>query len=171
MAVSGAAVAYAVAGSVILFSGVKNATLADTVRGLLSGNLGNVKAIPAKNSATGGTPAPGNTGAGTADAAQNQTLAKSIASQMGLNSWTTGQAWQDWVSLWNQESGWNQYAEDPTTGAYGIPQSLPAVKMATAGSDWKTNPETQIIWGIGYIQGRYGTPVMAWAHEQQNNWY
>ena len=67
--------------------------------------------------------------------------------------------------------GWNAAAENPSSGAYGIPQSLPGSKMATHGSDWRTNPETQIRWGIDYIKGRYGTPCGAWAHSEANNWY
>lgn len=75
------------------------------------------------------------------------------------------------VSLWNMESGWNPYATNPSSGAYGIPQSLPAYKMASAGADWRTNPVTQIRWGLTYIQGRYGTPCGAWAHETAYYWY
>jgi hypothetical protein len=74
------------------------------------------------------------------------------------------------VSLFNRESGWNVYAANPS-GAYGIPQALPGSKMATAGADWATNPRTQIIWGLGYISGRYGTPCGAWAHSQSAGWY
>lgn len=74
-------------------------------------------------------------------------------------------------SLWNRESGWNTYAQNPSSGAYGIPQSLPGSKMASAGSDWRTNPATQIRWGLGYISGRYGSPCNAWAHSQAFNWY
>ena len=62
-------------------------------------------------------------------------------------------------------------ATNPSSGAYGIPQSLPASKMASAGADWQTNPATQIAWGLGYIQGRYGSPCGAWAHSQAHNWY
>lgn len=75
------------------------------------------------------------------------------------------------VSLWNKESGWRVNAANPSTGAYGIPQSLPGSKMATAGADWQTNPATQITWGLGYIQGRYGTPCGAWAKSQASGWY
>lgn len=75
------------------------------------------------------------------------------------------------VALWNRESGWNVYAHNASSGAYGIPQSLPGNKMASAGSDWQTNPRTQIVWGLGYIQGRYGTPCGAWASSQQRGWY
>ena len=75
------------------------------------------------------------------------------------------------VALWNKESGWNHFALNRSSGAYGIPQSLPGEKMASAGADWATNPETQIRWGLGYIEARYGQPCVAWAHSQQRNWY
>jgi hypothetical protein len=74
-------------------------------------------------------------------------------------------------SLWVKESGWNYRATNPSSGAYGIPQSLPATKMASAGSDWRTNPTTQIRWGLNYIRDRYGSPCAAWAHSQRTNWY
>ena len=63
--------------------------------------------------------------------------------------------------LWYGESGWDPYAENPYSGAYGIPQALPGSKMAAAGPDWETNPATQIEWGLGYIQDRYGSPCSA----------
>jgi hypothetical protein len=72
--------------------------------------------------------------------------------------------------LWQRESGWRYNAENPS-GAYGIPQALPGSKMATAGADWQTNPATQIKWGLGYIQSRYGTPCSAWAFEEANGFY
>lgn len=75
------------------------------------------------------------------------------------------------VLLWNRESGWNHYAYNASSGAGGIPQALPASKMASAGADWATNYETQINWGLGYISDRYGTPCAAWAHSEANNWY
>jgi hypothetical protein len=74
-------------------------------------------------------------------------------------------------SLWNRESGWQWNATNPYSGAYGIPQSLPASKMAAAGPDWRTNASTQIRWGLDYIQGRYGSPCGAWAHSQATGWY
>ncbi len=73
--------------------------------------------------------------------------------------------------LWERESGWNPAATNSTSGAFGIPQALPAVKMASAGLDWATDPYTQIIWGIGYIDATYGTPQAAWAHELTYGWY
>jgi hypothetical protein len=74
-------------------------------------------------------------------------------------------------SLWTRESGWNHLAENPSSGAYGIPQSLPGNKMAVYGDDWRTNPVTQIRWGLSYIDNRYGTPCSAWGFFQRNNWY
>lgn len=75
------------------------------------------------------------------------------------------------VSLWNRESGWNASAMNASSGAYGIPQSLPGSKMASAGADWRTNPATQIRWGLGYIKSTYGSPCGAWGHSQATGWY
>jgi len=73
--------------------------------------------------------------------------------------------------LWISESNWEVDATNPSSGAYGIPQSLPAGKMASAGADWRTNPATQIEWGLKYIDLSYGTPCSAWEFKQANNWY
>ena len=75
------------------------------------------------------------------------------------------------VKLWERESNWRWNATNKSSGAYGIPQSLPASKMASAGPDWRTNPETQIAWGIRYIDGRYKSPCAALAHSDEHNWY
>lgn len=75
------------------------------------------------------------------------------------------------VALWNRESHWNPYAQNRSSGAYGIPQSLPASKMAAYGDDYLTNAETQIEWGLNYIAKRYGSPTNAWAHSQSKGWY
>ena len=75
------------------------------------------------------------------------------------------------VSLWDRESGWNAAAANSSSGAYGIPQALPGSKMASAGSDWATNPATQIAWGLGYISDRYDSPCGAWAHSEDRGWY
>jgi hypothetical protein len=73
--------------------------------------------------------------------------------------------------LWTRESSWNVYATNPYSGAYGIPQAVPAAKMASCGSDWRTNPKTQIRWGMRYIKAIYGSPKQAWAHEVNDGWY
>ncbi len=75
------------------------------------------------------------------------------------------------AKLWTRESKWNHSARNRSSGAYGIPQSLPGTKMATFGEDWRTNPVTQIKWGANYIEKRYDTPCKAWKHSEDHNWY
>ena len=108
-------------------------------------------------------------GPGGGNAAANEALAKSM-----MPSWSSGSEWANWQALWTQESGWNQFAQNPSSGAYGIPQALPFTKMPVAA--WpppagSSNPRAQIGWGIQYIQGRYGDPIGAEAHERAYNWY
>jgi outer membrane murein-binding lipoprotein Lpp len=74
-------------------------------------------------------------------------------------------------SLWMRESGWNPSATNASSGAHGIPQALPGSKMASAGADWYSNPVTQITWGLGYIEDRYGSPCGAWGHSESVGWY
>ena len=69
-------------------------------------------------------------------------------------------------SLYTRETNWRVDADNPSSSAYGIPQALPGSKMATAGADWATNPVTQIRWGLGYIQDRYGSPVRRLGAQQ-----
>jgi len=71
----------------------------------------------------------------------------------------------------SHESGWNVYATNPSSGAYGLGQALPGNKMASAGADWQTSASTQIQWALGYMDSRYGSPNAAWAFWQANNWY
>lgn len=96
-----------------------------------------------------------------------RSIARSMLASYG---WGQGQ-FSCLDSLWTKESSWQIGATNPSSGAYGIPQSLPASKMASAGSDWRTNPATQIRWGLGYIQASYGSPCGAWAHSVATNWY
>ncbi|MFW6689600.1 transglycosylase SLT domain-containing protein [Streptomyces sp. MAR4 CNX-425] len=70
-----------------------------------------------------------------------------------------------------RESSWDHTAQNASSGAYGLVQALPATKMATAGSDWRTNPKTQIEWGLDYMKDRYGSACDAWSFWQANNWY
>lgn len=97
--------------------------------------------------------------------------AQAIAYELVLAKGWSGSEFDCLVALWNRESHWNVYAHNPTSGAYGIPQSLPGDKMASVGADWKTNPRTQIIWGLGYIEARYQTPCGAWGHSERKGWY
>lgn len=105
-------------------------------------------------------------GGGDTSLSQNQAIGKQLNAAKG---W--GSCWSSLLALWNKESRWNERAQNPGSGAYGIPQSLPGSKMASAGSDWQTNARTQIVWGLGYIDARYGTPCQAWAHSQSVGWY
>lgn len=89
---------------------------------------------------------------------------------LGSFGWSSSQ-FSCLVSLWARESGWNIYASNPSSGAFGIPQALPGSKMASAGADWQTNAATQIRWGLGYIQQTYGSPCAAWDHSEAAGWY
>jgi hypothetical protein len=89
---------------------------------------------------------------------------------LGSYGWSSSQ-FSCLNSLWNEESGWNVYATNPSSGAYGIPQALPGSKMASAGPDWQTDAATQIRWGLTYIKSLYGSPCGAWAHEEADGWY
>jgi hypothetical protein len=73
--------------------------------------------------------------------------------------------------LWTQESNWNYKSRNKSSGAHGIPQALPASKMNVVSTDWRTNPVTQIRWGLRYISIRYETPCKAWAKHKRSNWY
>lgn len=92
------------------------------------------------------------------------------ASQLASFGWDQSQM-SCLTSLWTRESGWRTTAENPSSLAYGIPQSLPASKMASVGADYRTNPKTQITWGLGYIKQRYGSPCGAWGKSQAVGWY
>jgi hypothetical protein len=91
---------------------------------------------------------------------QPRDIARVLAASRG---WT-GQQWVSLETLWQHESMFQTTIRNSLSGAYGIPQALPATKMASAGADWRTNPVTQITWGLDYISHRYGTPANAWAY-------
>ncbi|MFI5617523.1 lytic transglycosylase domain-containing protein [Streptomyces sp. NPDC051567] len=95
------------------------------------------------------------------------TSAKTIAQQM-IKDPAQFAAFDNIVT---RESGWNHTAMNSASGAYGLVQAMPATKMSTAGSDWKTNPATQIKWGLDYMNDRYGSPVAAWNFWQTHHWY
>lgn len=114
----------------------------------------------------GSAPSAGTARISTANA--NVALGKRLAAARG---WGSGPQWSCLDALWTRESGWRMVWNTAGSGAYGIPQSLPADKMAAAGADYMTDPATQIKWGLGYIAATYGTPCNAWAHETANSWY
>ena len=184
MAVSGLGVAYATGGFVLLWSGVKNATIKDTLTSFLKGqapaaNPTGAPTIGVTDAAAGSGSGSSGSGSGVlpggpagGNAAANQAIGKMLAATYG---WATGAEWDDLVKLWNQESGWNNKAENPGSGAYGIPQALPASKMPLSArppsQGGSSNATAQISWGLSYIKERYGSPSAAWAHEVANNWY
>lgn len=102
-----------------------------------------------------------------AEVATCQAYAKQRCSDYGWSD----EDFYNLVVLWEKESHWNMYAQNRYSGAYGIPQALPASKMASAGSDYLTNYETQINWGLNYIQRRYGNPSNALSHSHSTGWY
>lgn len=124
-----------------------------------------VAAQPLQDSADGGSgstvtlPPP--------DPGTAQRIAYDLLSSYG---WSPSTYFSCLNNIWTRESGWNYQAEN-ASGAYGIPQALPASKMASAGADYLTDPKTQIIWGLGYIQGRYGNPCSAWSFWEAHGYY
>ncbi|MFJ2192158.1 peptidoglycan-binding protein [Kitasatospora sp. NPDC087861] len=91
--------------------------------------------------------------------------------KFGSHGWSVSGQFGCLDQIYIHESGWKVYATNPSSGAYGIPQALPGDKLAAAGSDWQTNPNTQLSWGLDYIKGRYGDPCSAWGFWQSHNWY
>ncbi|MER6994298.1 transglycosylase SLT domain-containing protein [Streptomyces sp. NPDC000410] len=82
-----------------------------------------------------------------------------------------GDQFQCFSNIVDHESTWNYRAQNPSSGAYGLVQALPGSKMSSAGADWRTNPATQIKWGLNYMNERYGSPCGAWSFWQANHWY
>jgi hypothetical protein len=193
--VNGLAVAASFAGALLVWSGIKGASVTSSLRSLLSGqqpsgqetatlstatDLGQVLAGggSASNSTSSGASAPaaGNNLGG------NQLLGRMLAAAYG---WGAGTEWNALLALWNRESGWNNRiwnggSTAPTmppgsSGAYGIPQALPYSKMPKAawppGYGGSASATAQISWGLGYIKSVYGSPSVAWAHETNAGWY
>ena len=103
----------------------------------------------------------------------NPTENQALGRIMMLNAGYGEDQWPCLLNLWMRESNWRTTAGNPSSGAYGIPQSLPASKMAAFGADYLTNPQTQIAWGLNYIKGRYGSPCGAWDafNSRVPHWY
>jgi hypothetical protein len=117
---------------------------------------------------TGRTGAPAAPGApGAPPVVRNRLLAVALLTGYG---WSERQ-WHCLDHLWRRESRWNHRARNRRSGAYGIPQALPAAKMRSAGTDWRHSATTQIRWGLGYIARRYGSPCTAWGHSEADGWY
>jgi len=176
--VNGLAVAAAAAGALLAWSGFKGAKVTTALRSLLSGQQpqASVPAYPVTSPAASGSPGAAGEGSGgslgapaaPADVSGNVAIGKMLATAYG---WGTGAEWNDLYALWQRESGWNNHAQNPTSGAYGIPQALPPSKMGAAANPPLSSATAQIAWGLGYIQERYGDPSAAWAHETSAGWY
>lgn len=143
---------------------------ASIIASALSGSIGNLPSTGAARStgATSGTSQLGTTptGSGGNDKSSLQAYAKQLLAKYGWSN-----QWNSFDALVMSESGWDYKATNPSSGAYGIPQSLPGSKMSSAGADWKTSGDTQLRWMMDYVQNRYGNPDKAWSFHQKNNWY
>ncbi|WP_411283029.1 hypothetical protein [Lapillicoccus sp.] len=98
---------------------------------------------------------------------------RSVArSMLGDFGWNDSQ-WRCLEQLWTGESGWNYQAANASSDAYGIPQALPAAKMGTVAADYRTNPVTQITWGMQYVKATYGSPCAALGswNSRSPHWY
>jgi len=130
--------------------------------------IGAPKVAAEPSQAAGG--AAGAAGGGLAappDPGTAQRIAYNMLSSFG---WAPSTYYSCLNNIYTRESGWRYNAEN-ASGAYGIPQALPGSKMASAGADWMTNPATQIKWGLGYIQERYGDPCSAWSYWEAHGYY
>lgn len=174
--VNGKSITITLVGVVLAYSGVKGRKVSTTVRDLIAGHdptkstqtdlpitvadaqsqqtLGDVLTGPLS-----GDQAPVVAGAPGSRAAQNQAIARPLARAMGWND-SNGE-WAALVQLWNNESGWNNTAYNPASGATGIPQAVPGSKMGPFANAPYYDPHTQIVWGLGYIKMRYGSPSRA----------
>jgi len=98
--------------------------------------------------------------------------AKKVAKSILLNEYGFSEKeYKCLNSLWTKESNWNYKARNKNSGAHGIAQALPASKMNVVSTDWRTNPVTQIRWGLRYISIRYETPCKALAKHKRSNYY
>jgi len=177
--INGFTVAYTVAGGLILWSGVKGATISDTARSVLKGSTALANTEPITGSSTTSTgssgvpttvagptqPISGNPSSGAEQA--NQATARLMAASYG---WSTGQQWTALNDIVMSESGWNNTAQNPGSTAYGIFQFLDTT-WATTGYTKSSDPVVQIAAGLAYIKARYGNPVNAWNFHLANGWY
>lgn len=124
-------------------------------------------ADPAKEAALTQAGGPAMTRTEDLSQADPREIAKALLGQFGFSQ----DQFSCLDSLYMGESGWRVNADNPSSSAYGIPQALPGSKMASAGADWATNPVTQIRWGLGYIQDRYGSPCGAMSFKSGHGWY
>src|SRR6266702_3457708 len=160
MAVKGISVAVISIGGILVWSGLQNKKITQTVQDLVRGKQPQPGPESSIDSGSGSVPVVGSTGPGAPDVNQaNRVLGRTMAAAMG---WT-GDQWTALDNLWTRESRWQNKIANPTSGAYGIPQALPGSKMGTAANPPLSSAVAQIRWGLSYIKQRYRNPVNAWA--------
>lgn len=179
--ISGTALLVVGLGGALAYAGIKGKNVGDLIRSWLSGDTGTSapQASGIDNSSPSGSGVGGSLGslvngsggigAGISGAGGTPSANKAIGQSLASGFGWTGAQWQALDQLWTRESGWNNTAENPSSGAYGIPQALPATKLGAAGQSGDAT--AQIQWGLQYIQERYGNPVNAWTHELTYGWY
>lgn len=175
--VEAASSATSVAGAVPEVSGVDEAALAEQLAARESDPVSRsdrraeldrrADVDPTKAAALDTADTPAEAGAQDLSDADPRDIARALLPEFGFGA----EQFSCLDTLYVSESNWRVDADNPTSSAYGIPQALPGSKMASAGADWATNPETQIRWGLGYIKARYGTPCGAWSFKQGHGWY
>lgn len=174
MPVKGGYLIIAAGGGILLWSGIKGHNWSTVLRDVLSGTpvpKTQELAITSSSAATDGSaPVSSNiSGAIGGSVTKNKAIAVPLASAYGWGPGTSN--WTNLGQLWTRESGWDNRAKNPTSGAYGIPQSLPASKMGALANPPISSASAQIVWGLRYIRQTYGDPDGAWAHEEQFGWY
>lgn len=174
MPVKGGYLIVAAGGGILLWSGIKGHNWSTVLRDVISGTpipkTEDLAITSSQSALSGDTSASSNvSGAVGGSVTKNKAIAVPLATAYGWGPGTSN--WTSLGQLWTKESGWNNHAKNPGSGAYGIPQSLPASKMGALANPPVSSASAQIIWGLRYIKDTYGDPNGAWAHEVANNWY
>lgn len=160
-------------GAVFIYAGIKGYSILAVLNNLITGKpIGTNVTVTASLAVDSSTSTPDFAQKGPYGIAGNEALGQQLAAKYG---WNGGNEWSALLSLWSQESNWDNHADNPDSHAYGIPQALPYTKMPKAAwpesAGGTSDATAQINWGLDYIKRTYGTPSMAWAHEQNYNWY
>lgn len=171
-------------GALIAYAGIKGKGVGAAAREVIQGQSPGKAApgaqiqgatygpgVAATAHAAGTTPA--QAAPSTARVAKNQAIGRTLATAYG---WGFGSQWNSLVALWNQESGWNNYAYNTNGGATGIPQALPHTKMPRIAwlpsQGGAASATAQITWGLAYIKATYGDPNTAWGgYAGRGGWY
>jgi resuscitation-promoting factor RpfB len=155
-------------GTLFVYAGARGYSILTAMQNVIKGQSPNagqstqmIGASAAEDQSLTGTPTGGS-------ATSNRALGQMLAAAKG---WT-GAQWTALDALWTRESGWDNTAKNPSSGAYGIPQALPPTKLPASGQEsGGSNASAQITWGLDYIASEYGNPVNAEAHENAVGWY